>query len=59
MLYLVKINQYWTQAVNVKFLEGSACTIIKAYGLQKNMQFNDDSCAIKNYIKKKDYPTLI
>ena len=49
---LVKINQYWTVAANVEFLEGSACTITEAYGLLKNMQFNDDPCAIKNYIKK-------
>ena len=34
---LVKINQYRTQAANVEFLEGSACTITKAYGLLKNM----------------------
>ena len=29
---LVKINQYRTLAANVEFLEGSACTITKAYG---------------------------
>ena len=46
---LVKINQYRTLAANVGFLEGSACTITKAYGLLKNMQFDDDSCAIKDY----------
>ena len=34
---LVKINQYRTLAANVEFLEGSACTITKAYGLLKNM----------------------
>ena len=28
---LVKINQYWALAANVEFLEGSACTITKAY----------------------------
>ena len=55
---LVKINQCRTLAANVEFLEGSACTITEAYGLLKNMQFDDDPCAIKNYIKN-DYPTLI
>ena len=50
---LVKINQYRTLAANVKFLEGSACTITEAYGLLKNMQFDDNPCAIKNYIKKR------
>ena len=53
VLDLVKINQYRTLAANVKFLEGSACTITKAYGLLKNMQFDDDPCAIKNYINKR------
>ena len=47
---LVKINQYRTLAANVEFLEESACTITKAYGLLKNMQFDDGPCAIKNYI---------
>ena len=47
---LVKINQYRTLAANVELLEGSACTITEAYGLLKNMQFDDDPCAIKNYI---------
>ena len=60
---LVKINQYWTLAANVEFLEGSACTITEAYGLLKNMQFDDDPCAIKNYIKKRlsnsDLETII
>ena len=55
---LVKINQYRTLAANVEFLEGSTCTITKAYGLLKNMQFDDDLCTIKNYIKN-DYPALI
>ena len=50
---LVKINQYRTLAANVEFLEGSACTITEAYRLLKNMQFDDDPCAIKNYIKKR------
>ena len=50
---LVKINQYRTLAANVEFLEGSACTITKAYGLLKNMQFDDDPCAIKDYINKR------
>ena len=60
---LVKINQYRTLAANVEFLEGSACTITKAYGLLKNMQFDDDPCAIKTYIKKRlsnsDLETII
>ena len=34
---LVKINQYRTLAAKVEFLDGSACTITKAYGLLKNM----------------------
>ena len=59
----VKINQYRTLAANVEFLEGSACTITEAYGLLKNMQFNDDPCAIKYYIKKRlsnsDLETII
>ena len=55
---LVKINQYRTLAANVEFLEGSACTITKACGLLKNMQFDDDPCAIKNYVTN-NYPTLI
>ena len=50
---LVKTNQYRTLAANVEFLEGCACTITKAYGLLKNMQFDDDPCAIKNYIKNQ------
>ena len=60
---LVKINQCRTLAANVEFLEGSACTITEAYGLLKNMHFNDDPCAIKNYIKKRlsnsDLETII
>ena len=60
---LVKINQYWTLAANVEFLEGSACTITKAYGLLKNVQFDDDPCAIKDYINKRlsnsDLETII
>ena len=60
---LVKINQYRTLAANVESLEGSACAITKAYGLLKNMQFDDDPCAIKNYIKKRlsnsDLETII
>ena len=51
--YLVKINQYRTLAANIEFLEANACTISEAYGLLKNMQFDDDPCAIKNYIKKR------
>ena len=50
---LVETNQYQTLVANMEFLEGSACTIIEAYGLLKNMQFDDDPCAIKNYIKKR------
>ena len=49
------MNQYRTLAANVEFLEGSACTITEAYGLLKNMRFDDDPCAIKNYIKKRLY----
>ena len=60
---LVKINQYRTLAANVEFLEGSVCTITEAYGLLKNMQFDDDACTIKNYIKKRlsnsDFETII
>ena len=60
---LVKINQYRTLAANIEFLEGSACTITKAYGLLKNMQFDDDPCAIKDYINKRlsnsDLETII
>ena len=50
---LVKINQYRTLAANIEFLEGSASTITKAYGLLKIMQFDDDPCAIKDYINKR------
>ena len=60
---VVKINQYQTLAANVEFLEGSACSITETYGQVKNMQFNDDPCAIKNYIKKRlsnsDLETII
>ena len=60
---LIKINQYRTLAANVEYLEGSACTITEAYRLVKNMQFDDDPCAIKNYIKKRlsnsDLETII
>ena len=60
---LVKTNQYQTLVANVEFLEGSACMIIEAYGLLKNMQFDDDLCATKNYIKKRlsnsDLETII
>ena len=63
VLDLVKINQYRTPAANVEFLEESDCTITKAYGLLKNMQFDDDPCAIKNHIKKRlsnsDLETII
>ena len=47
---LVKTNQYRTLAANVEFIKRSACTIIEAYGLLKNMQFHDDPCTIKDYI---------
>ena len=60
---LVKIYQYRTLAANVVFLEGSACTITKAYGLLKNMQFDDHPCAIKDYMNKRlsnsDLETII
>ena len=63
VLDLVKINQYQILAANVEFLEGSACRITEAYGLLKNMQFDDDPCAIKNYIKNQlsnsDLETII
>ena len=50
---LIKINQYRILATNVEFLEGSVCTITKAHGLLKNMHFDDDPCAVKDYIKKQ------
>ena len=60
---LVKINQYQTLAANVEFLEGSACTITKSYELLKNMQFDDDPCAIEYSINKQlsnsDLETII
>ena len=60
---LVKINQYRNLAADVEFLEGSACTITKAYGLLKNMLFDDDPCAIKDYINERasnsDLETII
>ena len=60
---LVKINQYWTLAANVEFLEGCACAITIAYGLLKNMQFDDDPCVIKDYNNKRlsnsDLETII
>ena len=60
---LVKINQSRTLAANVEFLKGSACTITETYGLLKNMQCDDDQCAIKDYIKKQlsysDLETMI
>ena len=60
---MVKINQYRTLAAHVEFLVGSACIITKAYGLLKNMQFDDDPCAIKDYLNKRlsnsDLETII
>ena len=60
---LVKIYQYQTLAANTEFLKGSACIITKAYGVLKNMQFDDDPCAIKDYINKRlsnsDLETII
>ena len=60
---LVEINQHRTLATNVELLEGSACTITEAYELLKNMQFDDDPCAIKDYVKKRlpnsDIETII
>ena len=50
---LTKINQYRSPPANVEFLEGSACTISEAYGQLKNMQFDSDPCAIKDYNKKR------
>ena len=55
---LVKRNQYRNLAANVEFSEGSASTITEAYGLIKNMQFDHEPCATKDYIKN-DYTTLI
>ena len=60
---LVKISQYQTLAANVEFLEGSACTITEPYGQLKNMLFDDDPGAIKDYIKTRlsnsDLETII
>ena len=60
---LVRINQFRTLAANVEFLKESACTITEANGLLKNMQFDDDPCAIKDYIIKRlsnsDLETII
>ena len=50
---LVKINQYRALAVKVELLEESACTITEACRLLKNMQFDDDSCTVKDNIKKR------
>ena len=55
----VKINQYRTLAANVEFFEGSACMITEAYGLLKNMQFDDDPCAIKKRLFNSDLETII
>ena len=59
---LVEINQKRTRAANKEFLERSACTIPEAYGLLKNMQF-DDPRANKDYIKTQqsnsDLETII
>ena len=49
---LVSINQYRTLAANVEVLDASDFTMTEAYGLLKNMQF-DDLCAIKVNIKKR------
>ena len=49
----VSINQYRTLASKVEFLEASDSTMTEVYGLLKNMQFDDDPCAIKAYIKKR------
>ena len=50
---LVSINQYRTLTANIEFLEANDCTTTEAYGLLKNMQFDDDPFAIKAYIKKR------
>ena len=59
----VKVSQYRTLAANIEFLEERACMITKAYGLLKNMQFDDDPCTIEEYIKKRlsksDLKTII
>ena len=52
---LVKIMQYGTLAASEDFFGKSVCTITEAYGLLKNMQFDNDPCAVKNYIKKRLY----
>ena len=60
---LVKIDQHRNLAASVEFLIGSGCMITEACGLLKNVQFDDDSCAIKDYIKKRlcnsDLETII
>ena len=53
---LVEINQYLTLAANVEFLERSACTITEAYGLLKNIQFDD---YIKKRLSNSDSETII
>ena len=63
VLDLIKINQYRTVTTKVEFLEGSASTITEAYGLLKKMQFDNDPCAIEDYIKNRqsnsDLETII
>ena len=60
---VAKSSQYRNLAVNLEFLEGSAYTITEAYGLLKNMQFDDDPCASKDCTKKRlpnsDLETII
>ena len=56
---LVTINQYRTLAANIEFIERSACTITEAYRLLKNMQFDDDPCAIKKRLSNSDLETII
>ena len=61
---LVKIKSIPDSSSQRRVLRrGSACTITEAYRLLKNMQFDDDLCAIKNYIKKRlsssDLETII
>ena len=60
---LVKMNQYQTQAANVEFLEGSACTTTGAYRQLKSLLFDDNPYSIKDNIKKQlsnsDLKTII
>ena len=62
---LVKINQYRTLAANIRVLRSKCLHDNRSIRLSllKNMQFDDDPCAIKSYIKKRlsnsDLETII